>query len=189
MGDRMKPINVHDEQARCLTGHPAVLGAHMVRVSDAGCGERWQAHVTLRAGVRVTCRELHAFLAGQDVRGQLPERWVITAAASGVAGAAVNDYDEIRDDDGDLTRLVFQGDLDPVRSVPEPMPDPRELRRREEDDWLRRQVELAGPPAPMARMSRPPFLWLGWMWLVLPIIAVATALVISGLMTVLGIAP
>lgn len=62
-----------------LMAHPDVAEAAVIGIEDEKWGERPLAAVVLRPGTQVTADKLHAFLAEQVPRWQLPERWCFVA--------------------------------------------------------------------------------------------------------------
>jgi fatty-acyl-CoA synthase len=67
------------ELENALMGHPQVLEAAVIGVSDERWGERPLAAVVLVGGATVTAAELREYLAGQIPHWQLPERWSFIA--------------------------------------------------------------------------------------------------------------
>ncbi len=63
------------ELENVLMGHPDVIEAAVIGVSDERWGERPLATVVLATGASATAADLREYLAGRVPRWQLPERW------------------------------------------------------------------------------------------------------------------
>ena len=63
------------ELENAIMGHPDVLEAAVIGISDEKWGERPLATVVLAPGATTTAAELRTFLADRVLRWQLPERW------------------------------------------------------------------------------------------------------------------
>ncbi len=74
-----------------LIGHPGVVEAAVVGVSDERWQERPLAVVVLRDGADVSAADLRKFLADKVVRWWLPERWTF---ADEVPRTSVGKYDK-----------------------------------------------------------------------------------------------
>lgn len=79
------------ELENCLIGHPDVVEAAVVGVSDERWQERPLAVVVAREGADVSAAELRKFLGDKVVRWWLPERW---AFADEIPRTSVGKYDK-----------------------------------------------------------------------------------------------